>query len=306
MKIINNDINEGTVITVGKFEGLHLGHISLIEAVQGYAEKNNLASALLSFIPHPVQVLKDKYYKLLYTYDEQIYILNKYHLDYWIPYPFSLQFSKMSSEDFCKLLKSKYNCKALFIGENFKFGHNREGDYEVLKKASDKLDIKIKNLKNETLGGEIISSSKIRKCIQSGNITKANEYLGSPYHIIGKVAEGKKLGSKIGFPTANIHLSGDKLLPPYGVYASKVTVLNESFYAISNIGINPTVDNKNICKAETYIFDFDKNIYGNNIIIELYDFIRGEQKFGTVEELKSQIAKDIEVVKNWIGGDLNV
>jgi len=280
-------------ITIGKFEALHLGHAHLINATVEYAKNNSLASAVMSFTsPHPAQVLHDPEYKPLLTTREQAFLLDKW-IDLWIPYPFSDNFAKMSAKQFCELLQKQYNCAALVVGENFRFGHKRQGTAESLQALGMNV-IVVPYLQME---GEKVSTSQIRKHLIDGKLDKANRLLGFPLPVIGVVEEGRKLGRTIGFPTANINLSGDKLLPPKGVYASKVQIRGIEKFGITNIGVNPTISTEGVRKAESYIFDFDENIYGEELVVQLYHFVRPERSFSGVEELKLQIAEDVKVVR---------
>jgi len=279
-------------ITIGKFEALHLGHAHLINATVEYAKKNSLASAVMSFTnPHPAQVLFDSEYKPLLTTKEQAFLLENW-VDLWIPYPFSNSFAQISAKKFCEILQNKYNCAALVVGENFRFGHKREGTAESLQAFG--IDVCV--VPHLQLDSEKISTSQIRKHLVDGDLDEANKLLGFPFPIIGVVAEGRKLGRTIGFPTANINLSGDKLLPPNGVYASKIKIPSRDaeYFGITNIGVNPTVTDEKVRKAETFIFDFDEDIYGEEILVQLCRFIRPEQSFSGVDALKLQIAKDVK------------
>ncbi|MCL2398423.1 MAG: hypothetical protein FWC91_01600, partial [Defluviitaleaceae bacterium] len=247
--------NIKTAITVGKFEALHQGHYDLIKATINYANNNSLCPAVLSFVPNPVQVLHDKNYKPLLTTKESYYLLETTKVSYWIKYPFDENTSRMSPKDFCQLLKSQFNCKALLVGEGFRFGYNQAGTQSILQDLGRELGIEIITIPTTQLDGEKISTSKIRTRLARGEIQEANRLSGSPFTIHGVVEMGRQLGRTIGFPTANIYPHNDKFLPPDGVYASKVFVWNRAFYplgiGVTSIGTNPTIAKGQSRRVET-------------------------------------------------------
>jgi len=282
-------------ITIGKFEALHLGHAHLINTTIEYANKNGLASAVMSFTnPHPAQVLFAPEYKPLLTLKEQAYLLEN-RVDLWIPYSFSKSLAQMEAKEFCEMLQDKYSCDTLVVGENFRFGHNRQGTAESLQAFGMNVVV-VPHLQFEN---EKVSTSQIREYLLDGKLDEANKLLGYHFPIIGTVAEGRKLGRTIGFPTANINLAEDKLLPPNGVYASKIKIQGIEKLGITNIGINPTVTTEGVRKAESYIFDFDEDIYGEELVVQLCHFIRPEQSFSGIDELKTQISIDVQIAIEW-------
>jgi len=283
MKIINeNRLKEDVAITIGKFEALHRGHALLIEETV----KQDLASAVISFCPS--QVLS-KPYKPLFSAEEQAFLLEAFGVDYWLPLPFDKELSELSPKEFCWLLQEQMCCRALIVGENFRFGHNREGSPALMQEFGIKTII-LPHLCTES--GQKISSSQIRDHLAKGQIAEANELLGRPFIIMGTVQKGRQLGRTIGFPTANVHPSTDKFLPPDGVYASWINISGQRKLGVTNIGTNPTVTDEQTRKVETNIFDFDEDIYGEKVVVELCSFIRPEQMFSGVAELKRQIAED--------------
>jgi len=316
----NSPLETATAITIGKFEALHPGHMRLIEATIEYAKLfNNAAkippikldsftgkldsstgpassphaSAVLSFTPHPAQVLSDPKYTPLFSSREQAFLLSQHPIDYWIPYPFTQQTANLTPKAFCQLLQTQFNCKALLIGESFRFGHNRTGTPETLHTLGKELGITVITIPHSQSEDEQkISTSQIRAHLTEGRIPEANKLLGRPFSIMGTVQKGRQLGRTIGFPTANIHPADDKFLPPDGVYAAKITVNGQKKSGITNIGTNPTIVSGQTRKVETHIFDFDADIYGEEIIVELYDFIRPERTFSGIEELGQQIIAD--------------
>jgi len=281
-------------ITVGKFEALHKGHMYLINETKKYAQANGLASAVMSFTePHPIQVLIDPSYKPLLTIREQGLLLEGV-VDKWIPYPFDIDFAKMLPEDFCMLLKSRFNCQALVVGENFRFGNNRQGTAQSLRD----IGMDVIEIPHFEMDGEKVSTSQIRSYLLEGELKKANNLLGRCFSLVGEVKKGRQLGRTIGFPTANIHPPITKLLPPDGVYASNVKFGDMEKKSITNIGTNPTVSGDGMRKVESHILDFDGDIYDQEIVVELCRFIRAEHKFSGIRELKRQISEDVRAVNS--------
>lgn len=278
-------ITDKTVITLGKFEALHLGHVQLISATLEYARLNDLASALLSFVPHPAQILggaPEDGYKPLFTEREKGLLLELYGLDHCISYPFDVALSRLSPLAFCGLLREQFNCVALIVGENFRFGYGREG--------TPWMDLGVEVITVPML--QEISTSQIRRFLSEGKIKEAKALMGRAFFIMGEVQRGRQLGRSIGFPTANIHPAADKFLPPKGVYASRVTLGSKTYSAVTNIGTNPTVADELDHKVETHIFNFDRDIYGLEISVEILEFIRPERAFSSLDELRLQIAVD--------------
>ena len=298
MKTINKS-STPMAVTLGKFEAMHLGHASMIEATVEYAKSEGLNSGVLSFVPNPIQVLSDPKYKPLFTEKEMSTLLADSGINYWIPYPFSRELAKKNPRDFCMLLKTGFNCRAILVGQSFRFGHNREGTIETLTTFGRELGMEIITVPYRLAheagkpgAAEKISTSQIRAFLSNGKIEEANKLIGRPFFIVGTVQKGRQLGRSIGFPTANLHPAEDKFLPPNGVYKAKVTVGGSTYYGVTNIGTNPTVAEKQAHKAETFIFDFDEDIYGEEIMVELHTFIRPERVFKGLDELKRQIRSD--------------
>jgi len=266
---------EQTYITIGTFDGVHIGHQKIIEKLVAEAKKNSKKSVLLTFFPHPRMVLqKEASIKLLNTIDEKAALLEKTGLDYLI----------------------------VLIGYDHHFGKNREGNIEQLTEYSHLYDFSVEEIPVQDIDEVAVSSTKIRRALANGDLKTANNYLGYYFSLSGRVIKGKQLGSKIGFPTANIELAEDyKLIPKTGVYVVKAIIDDVLIYGMMNIGTRPTV-NGDYLSIETYFFNFDKNIYSQIITIELLYFIREEQKFDSVEKLKGQLKKDektsIEYIQN--------
>ncbi len=296
MRVLNSKNikeNEFTAVTLGNFDGIHLGHKKLISAVKDYAEKYSLKSVVFSFYPHPKSLFNAESFYTIFSPHEKERLVENFDIDVLVQYPFTKEFANMEPEDFAEFIFDEIKCKVLIVGEDYCFGKDRKGNFDLLKKIGDKKDalvIKISSVKDNDIR---VSSTLIRECIKNRKFDDAFRLLDKPYFIIGKVIEGNKIGRTIDFPTANIIAPQDKILPPDGVYLTK-TMYNGAFYkSLTNIGKNPTVDGKEKT-VETYIFDFDKKIYGDEITVCFYDFIREECKFNSIFELKKQIVSDKE------------
>jgi len=283
-----------TYVTIGTFDGVHIGHQKILEQLVGEAKANNKKSVLLTFFPHPRMVLqKDASIKLLNTIKERASLLEQTGLDYLIIHPFSREFSRLKALDFVRdVLVNQLNTSKLIIGYDHHFGKNREGNIEQLTEYSYLYDFSVEEIPAQDIDDVSVSSTKIRRALAAGALKTANNYLGYCFSLTGKVIKGEQLGGKIGFPTANIQLEEDyKLIPKNGVYVVKSKLNNKEVYGMMNIGNRPTV-NGSSQTIETHFFEFDSNIYGEVITIELLYFIREEQKFDSVEVLANQLKND--------------
>lgn len=284
-------------VTIGTFDGVHLGHQKVIARLNEIAKTYAGESVIFTFKTHPRMVTapNETNLRLLTTLNEKIMLFEKYGIDHLIVYPFDKAFSELSYSEFVeKILVNGIGTKRLVVGHDHKFGKNREGGFEYLKKCADKFNFQIEQLDALFVEDENVSSTRIRNALENGDIRKANHYLGYKFTLQGKVVNGKRLGRKLGFPTANIEVSDKhKIIPGYGVYAVKVTVNKTGYFGMLNIGTRPTfnknADNRSI---EVNIFDFDGDIYGQEIMIAFYNKIRDEQKFNNIEMLVGQLAKD--------------
>ena len=289
-KKVNNPI-----VTIGTFDGVHIGHQKIIQRIKEIAKKENGETVLLTFFPHPRMVLQpgNDDLKLLTTQEEKIELLEKEGVDHLIIYPFTAAFSKLSSVEFIKsILVSKIGTKKLVIGYDHHFGRNREGSFKHLKEFGPVYGFEVEEIPAQDIDNINVSATKIRNAILEGDIETANLYLGHLYSLRGEVVAGDKIGRTIGFPTANIKVKERyKLIPAHGVYAVDVHYNKKVFKGMLNIGIRPTVHN-NQQTIEVNIFNFDENIYGQEIIIFLKKRIRNEEKFDNLEALKKQLAKD--------------
>jgi riboflavin kinase/FMN adenylyltransferase len=282
------------IVTIGTFDGVHLGHKSILEKMKSTTLNNPYESLVLTFFPHPRMVLQqDSSIKLLNTIDEKANLLEKYGIDNLIIHPFDETFSNLSAEKFVKdVLVDKLNIHKIIIGHDHRFGKNRTADINDLIFFGKKYSFEVEQIGAEEINEISISSTKIRKALLDGNIKIANEYLGYSYFISGQVIEGKKIGRTIGFRTANIQINESyKLLPKNGVYVVSSEIDNVLHFGMMNIGKNPTIG-ENEQTIEVHFFELNRNLYKENLEISILNYIRDEQKFNTIDELKIQLEHD--------------
>jgi riboflavin kinase/FMN adenylyltransferase len=299
---LNTLPDKPTVVTIGTFDGVHIGHQKIIQRLINTGKEEGLKSVILTFFPHPRMVLqKDSNIKLINTIDERHGILKNMGLDFLVIKKFTHQFSRLSAEDFVKdILVEKLKAKKVIIGYDHRFGRNRNADINDLKVYGEAFGFEVEEISAQDIDDVAVSSTKIRTAITEGNIKKANDYLGYHFMLTGKVTKGKGLGKQIDYPTANIEITEDyKIIPKQGSYIVKSIIRDKLVYGMMNIGMNPTV-NGNMQTIEVHFFDFDKDIYGKTIEIELLDRIRDEEKFESIEALKLQLAKDKESALKFI------
>ena len=298
MKRFNN-INEfnckkSTIITIGTFDGVHLGHQKILKKLNIEAENNGLESSVLTFFPHPRTVLNPgSSLKLINTIEERISLFKKSKIDNLIIHPFTKEFSELDSEDYVKnILVDQLKAKIVLIGYDHKFGKNRTADINNLKEYGIKYNFEVIEIKAEEINDIAISSTKIRNSIEEGDIQLTNSYLGYEFSFFGKVVKGNSIGKTLGFPTANIKIGTDlKLIPKNGVYLISTIMNQKIIFGMMNIGIKPTT-NENTKSIEVNLFDFNQDLYDTNITIYIKQFLREEIKFDSLNELKLQIEKD--------------
>lgn len=288
------------VVTSGTFDGVHVGHQKILQRVKERARQSNGQSVVITYWPHPRLVLfpEDNDLKLLSTIEERIEQLRSYGIDYLLIIPFTKEFSRLSSRTFISdVLVKTLHTKVLVIGYDHRFGKNREGSFEHLKARSAQYGFEVEEIPRQDVDDIGVSSTKIRKAIESGDIPTANRYLGHTYSLTSVVEEGNKLGRTIGYPTANLALPpSHKLIPANGVYAVWVKLDNERFPGMMNIGTRPTVDGTHLT-LEVNILNFNRDIYGYTLTVEFVEQLRKEQKFADLEALKAQLAKDREATE---------
>lgn len=319
---VHRDINnlpafKNAAVTIGTFDGVHNGHLQIIHQLKKEALFNNGESVIITFHPHPRIVLNQNKIlppiQLLTTTSEKIELLEKEKIDHLVIVPFTLEFSNQTAEEYISdFLVKKFMPKTIIIGYDHRFGNNRKGDYQLLEKYQEKFHYKVKEIPEHVLNHIRISSTKIRSSLQNGHLKTARECLGYDYFFEGIVVDGNKLGRTIGYPTANLEIQNDnKLIPENGIYAvgvaigkaseNKNSIFNpESFHqGMMSIGIRPTItDNRRT--IEVNIFDFDENIYGRVVRVYVKYFMRKEEKFDSIEELKTQISLDEILAKKFL------
>ena len=290
------DTIKESVVTIGNFDGIHKGHQVLIEKATEYAKKNNVISTVFTFNNHPVNYFKPNSIKNIITNNDKIKILKTMGVDYIINIPFDEYMTKISGYDFVKdILIDKLGAKKIIVGHDFTFARNKEGNIDLLKELSKKNGFLLEIVNPVKIDDIRISSSYIRKLILDGKVEDARKYLGRNYKLSGEVIHSKKLGRTIGFPTANISIDENIIIPKVGIYATKVYVNVTIYYGATNVGYNPTV-NGNKLSIETNILEFNDDIYGKIITIEFLERIRDEKKFNGIEELKEQLQKDTKYI----------
>ena len=289
------------VVTVGTMDGVHLGHRLILRRLHEYAMQIKGESVLITFWPHPRRVVHGEEVQLLNTLDEKIQILSQTtSLQHLIVLEFTEQLSQYAPQDFItNLLYPALHFKGFLVGYDHHFGRNRAGDFELVKHLGHRLHFEAFRIEALSVDGDNVSSTKIRKALFNGQVEKANRYLGYAYPLSGAVVQGDALGRRLGFPTANVSVESCKLLPLNGVYAAKVFLENKIFKAVVNIGVRPTVAQQASKRVvEVHLFDFDGDIYGKPLRVELIKFIRAEQKFLSLQDLKRQIENDKITVQN--------
>ncbi|MFN4083260.1 MAG: bifunctional riboflavin kinase/FAD synthetase [Bacteroidia bacterium] len=286
---------QNAVVTQGTFDGVHSAHQVIINQLKNIAKTNRGETVLITYNPHPRMVLypNDHGLKLLNTLDEKIELLAEHGINHLVILPFTLEFSRLSSLQFIRdIIVNKIGTKFLVIGYNHRFGRNREGSFEHLKEFSGLYGFDVIEIPEHDVNNVSVSSTKIREALMNGDIKAATASLCKPYSLTGIVVEGNKLGVQIGYPTANIFVSDEnKLIPADGVYAVWVKHNNQKFGGMLNIGNNPTIPNKGR-SIEVNIFNFNQNIYNQNITVQFVDKLRNETKFKSLDDLKTQLAID--------------
>lgn len=291
-----------TILTLGTFDGVHVGHKKILERVTQNTENGKHESLVLTFFPHPRMVLHGQSeVKLLNTIDEKIDLLEKIGIQNLVIHPFDETFSRLTAEEFVKtVLVDRFQIQKIIIGHDHRFGRNRTADINDLIAFGKQHDFEVEQISVQEIDAVSISSTKIRNALMEGNMALANDYLGYDYFLTGIVSKGKQLGRTIGFPTANLKIKENyKLIPRNGAYVVKSIINQKTVYGMMNIGYNPTVEGENL-SIEIHYFDFDKDIYDQKISVSILEHLRSEQKFGSVALLKEQLAKDKKTALEFI------
>ena len=296
---INNyrETRFGTVVALGNFDGVHKGHCDLIQTMTKYAKEHGLKSSLLVFDNHTKTVLTGKAPKIITSMDQKYKIFEKLQVELIYKMKFDEDVMKLLPEQFVQeILISKLNVKAVIVGFDYRFGHKASGDSKLLKEIGMKNNFEVIVIDPIYIDDQLVSSTKIRDLIQAGNIIEANKLLGRNYSLQGKVVPGKKLGNRLGFPTANIEPIGDYVIPKHGVYWTNTIIDDKSYLSATSVGENPTFKEDGL-KIESHIIDFNEDIYGKTIQLEFIQYLREEIKFQSLEELKNKVKEDISRVK---------
>jgi len=279
-----------SVLTIGKFEGIHLGHRALLREVSNRAKTESLKPVVLVFKPHPFKFLHDKDYKPIFSEQEREKLLREF-VNEIVTLDFDTELMSMKASDFCKKLFTELNAGEIVVGESYRFGNNREGTVETLREAAAEYKAKIHVVKNV----DNISTSSIRDLLSENKFPEAEKLLGFPFFIEGEVTKGRQIGRVLGFPTLNLYPPEDKFLPPYGVYKTRtITINGETLPGLTNIGIRPTVDESANLSVETHIPGLTGEMYGRQIKVEFLQFIRAEKRFENPEALILQIKEDLK------------
>lgn len=296
-----------TFVTIGTFDGVHVGHQKIIKKLVKNAKASGKKSMLLTFFPHPRMVLqKDVHIQLINTIKEKTDLLEALGLDYLIIHPFSKEFSRMTALKFVRdVLVDKLHTAKLIIGYDHHFGKNREGNIEQLTEYSHLYDFEVEEIPAQDIDDVSVSSTKIRNALLAGALKTANKYLGYNFNITGKVVSGKQLGSTIGFPTANIHIYENyKLIPKTGVYVVQSALNGSTYYGMMNIGNRPTVSGT-YQTIEVHYFNCNQNLYDTEVSVYLLYYLREEKKFDSIENLKEQLQKDKSAALKFLEEQVN-
>jgi riboflavin kinase / FMN adenylyltransferase len=283
-----------SIITIGTFDGVHIGHQKIIKRLVKIAKSENLQAVVLTFFPHPRMVIqKDANIKLINTIDEKSKLLDKLGINNLVIKEFTIEFSRLTALEFVRdILVNKLYIKHIIIGYDHHFGRNRIANINDLREFGEVYDFEITEVSAQDIDEVTVSSTKIRKALINGDIKEANAFLGYSFMLTGKVKKGKSLGKQIGFPTANLHVEESyKLIPKNGSYIVKSDIEGETVFGMMNIGINPTVNGEEQ-SIEVHFFNFDKDIYNKKIEVQLLERLRDEQKFNSLGSLKAQLFKD--------------
>ncbi len=293
------------IVTIGTFDGVHLGHTRIIQRLKELARKVDGETVLLTFYPHPRMVLhpEDHSIQLLNTAEEKAALLEKAGIEHLVIYPFSMEFSRISAFEYVRdLLVNGIGAHTVVVGYDHRFGRNREGDHQTLVELSETFGFDVEEIPAQEIDHINVSSTKIRNALLEGRLADAEKYLGYSYQLSGNVVRGDGNGRKFGYPTANIEVDYRyKLIPAYGVYAVKVWLGQEEFIGACSIGVRPTVHEQAPPTIEVYILNFDRDIYGQRLRLEFIEYLREEKKFGSIDDMLEAIAQDVQLTKKRCG-----
>ena len=298
MEVIHNISNyrpqKPAILTIGTFDGVHFGHQKILQNLVVEAKKENLCAIVLTFFPHPRMVLqKETQIKMINTLEEKTKLLEQLGVEVLIVQPFTMEFSRMTAIEYTRdILVNGIRISKLIIGYDHRFGRNREATVEDLKQFGMDYNFTVEEILAQDIESIAVSSTKVRNAIDSGEIKKANQYLGRPFSLNGAIVEGDKIGREMGYPTANLEIEEEyKLKPQNGVYLVQTSLVDKKYFGMMNVGKRPTVYGKKT-RIETYFFDFKGDLYGKKLRIELLEKIRDEQKFDSLDALRNQLNSD--------------
>lgn len=311
MKVLNNlseiqnvmGIEPDIGLTIGNFDGVHIGHRQLLQKIRTDCVSKKLKFTLVTFLPHPQKILQpEKSHLLINSYDDRRKLLEEMGVDILIELKFTRDFSTLSGADFLnKYLFSYKGLRVFYLGYDFAFGANKEGTHDLVRSLCHPKGIEVDIQPKFEFQGDVVSSSLIREKLKNGKIAELETILNRPFHVEGVVVKGEGRGKKIGFPTANIQIGTDLIIPQKGVYVTRTSYKGMVYQSVTNIGNNPTFKDTENIHIETNLFDFNNDIYGEVLRIEFLHKIRDEKKFSTVNELIEQIKKDVDSAKNILG-----
>ena len=300
---LNTSFEQSSVVTIGTFDGVHIGHQKIIKRLVNLAKEKNLQAVVLTFFPHPRMVLqKDADIKLINTIDEKALLLEKFGIDQLVVKKFTQDFSRLTALEFVRdILVNKLKTKHIIIGYDHHFGRNRAANIDDLREFGELYDFKVKEITAQEIDEVAVSSTKIRKALMDGDLQTANRYLGYNFMLTGSVIKGKGLGKQIDFPTANLFVEESyKLIPKNGVYVVRSTFESKEIFGMMNIGTNPTVNTEKKQRIEVHFFNFNEDIYNQIFQVEILERLRDEQKFESIDKLQAQLGLDKERALTYI------
>jgi len=292
---LESHLKNNAVVTIGTFDGVHIGHQKIIKRLVKIAKKNKVQAVVLTFFPHPRMVLqKDSNIKLINTIDEKAALLENFGVDRLVVKTFTKEFSRLTALEFVRdVLVNKLQTKHIIIGYDHHFGRNRSANIEDLREFGEVYDFKVNEITAQEIDEVAVSSTKIRQALLEGDLETANRYLGYKFMLTGTVVKGKGLGKTLHFPTANLHIEASyKLIPKNGVYVVKTKRKDQTVYGMMNIGVNPTVETNNKQRIEIHFFNFEANLYDETLQIDVLKRLRDEKKFDSIALLKEQLTLD--------------
>jgi riboflavin kinase/FMN adenylyltransferase len=288
------------LLTIGVFDGVHLGHKHLLSQLKELARQQGLASGVVTFRQHPQEVLSPKNrLPFLTSINQRINLLKSEGIDAIIPLSFTTELARLSARQFLGLLQKHLRMRGVVIGPDFALGRNREGDTKALSQLGKEMGFSVSVVPPLIIDGEVVSSTTIRNALAKGDMKRVQKLTGRPFRLHGRVVPGAGRGVKLGFPTANLKIEAEQALPPDGVYVSQANINDRSYFSLTNIGKRPTFG-RGERLVEVLLLDYDSDLYGRELEIDILERLRGEKKFKTAEELKKQIARDVERGRKWL------